>query len=50
MAEEIEGFAGFPAEQAVHPSAGGCLGKKKTQQDWKQNKSASEPLQAVVVC
>lgn len=51
MAEETEGFAGFPAEQAVHPSAGVCLGeKKKTQQDWKQNKSASEPLQAVVVC
>lgn len=50
MAEETEGFAGFPAEQAVHPSAGVCLGEKKTQQDWKQNKSASEPLQAVVVC
>lgn len=29
MVEEIEGFAGFPAEQAVHPSAGVCLGKKK---------------------
>jgi len=37
MAEEIEGFAGFPAEQAVHPSAGVCLGKKK-----KHNRTGSK--------
>lgn len=52
MGEKIEGFPGFPAEQAVHPNAGVCLGKKNktTQQECKQNKSASEPLQAAVVC
>lgn len=43
MEEKIEGFAGFPAEQAVHPNAGVCLGKKTKQHN--RNVSKTNLLQ-----